>query len=209
MHHFLADWFLLIAVMSVGLISPGPDFIMTVRNSVIYSRRTGVTTAIGLGLGVAVHVTYCLGGLALIISKSIMIFSTLKIIGALYLFYIGINALRSKGFSETKTELDNTPILNNWTALRNGFITNLFNPKATMFFLALFTQILNPDASLPQKMVYGLTCILMTTMWFSIVATLLTTPRIKAKFLRASKWIDRVCGVLLIGLGIRLAVTKL
>ena len=90
-----------------------------------------------------------------------------------------------------------------------GFITNLFNPKATLFFLALFTQILSPDIAMGAKIVYGLTCIVMTMIWFSIVATVLTTPKIRAAFLRASKWIDRVCGGLFVALGIKLAVTRL
>src|SRR5688572_14033054 len=94
-------------------------------------------------------------------------------------------------------------------ALRSGFITNLFNPKATMFFLALFTQILDPQIALLEKTAYGLTCVLMTMGWFSIVATVLTTPKIRASFLKMSQWIDRVCGAIFIGLGVKLALTRL
>lgn len=210
MHSFFADWLLLATVFFVALISPGPDFIIAVRNSVIYSRRAGIITAIGFGLGVGVHVTYCLAGLAVVISKSILLFSIFNVIGALYLLYVGVNALRSKGFSEPgKTDETASPVLTDRQALYSGFITNLFNPKATLFFLALFTQVMDPNSSVTHRIIYGVTCVVMTMLWFSIVATVLTTPRIKAKFLRASKWIDRICGVLLIGLAVRLAITKL
>jgi len=206
---FFTNWLLLVGVFTVALASPGPDFVMAVRNSIMHSRRAGIMTAIGFGLGVGFHVSYCLGGLAIVISKSILLFNILKFAGAGYLFYVGYQALRSKGFDAAADE-DLKPVaMSDIAALRGGFITNLFNPKATMFFLALFTQIIDPHIGMAQQVVYGLTCILMTMLWFSIVATVLTTPAIRARFLKMSKWIDRVCGGLFIALGIKLAVTKL
>ncbi len=173
------------------------------------SRRAGIFTAIGFGLGVSIHVFYCLAGLAVVISQSIVLFSIIKWIGAAYLFYVGYHALKSKGFHQEGTAGEGAIAMTAAQALRSGFITNLFNLKATLFFLALFTQILSPDISLGEKSIYGLTCIFMTMLWFIIVATVLTTPKIRAAFLRMSKWIDRVCGAMFIALGIKLAVTKL
>jgi len=211
MDTFFTNWILLITIFTVALASPGPDFIMAVRNSVMYSRKAGIFTAIGFALGVGVHVAYCLAGLAFVISQSVILFNTIKIAGALYLFYVGYQALRSKGYQPgaTENERQATAAMSPMAALGSGFITNLFNPKATLFFLALFTQILDPHIAVPEKVIYGLTCVIMTALWFSIVATVLTTPRIKATFLRFSKWIDRVCGVLFIALGLKLAVTRL
>lgn len=200
---------MLIVVFTVALASPGPDFVMAVRNSVMGSRKAGIFTAIGFGLGVAIHVAYCLAGLALVISQSVMLFNIIKWIGAAYLFYVGWQALKSKGYTPPEEGAVAAPAMTPVQALRSGFITNLFNPKATLFFLALFTQILSPDIAMGAKIVYGLTCIVMTMIWFSIVATVLTTPKIRAAFLRASKWIDRVCGGLFVALGIKLAVTRL
>lgn len=182
---------------------------MVIRNSMMQSRRIGILTAIGLGLGVAFHVSYCLGGLAIVISQSIILFNVLKFIGAAYLFYVGYKALKSKGFQPEEGEISKTPSMSGWGAIRSGFVTNLFNPKATMFFLALFTQIMNPNVSLSVQILYGVTCILMTMLWFSIVATVLTTPWVRTKFIRFSKWLDRACGGIFIALGIKLAVTKI
>jgi RhtB (resistance to homoserine/threonine) family protein len=209
MDTFFSNWLMLIVIFTLALASPGPDFVMAVRNSVMGSRRAGIFTAIGFGLGVAVHVSYCLAGLALVISQSVMLFNIIKWIGAAYLFWVGWHALRSNGYTQGDDAGKDKPAMSALQALRSGFITNLFNPKATLFFLALFTQILSPDIDMTAKAVYGLTCIVMTMIWFSIVATVLTTPRIRAAFLRASKWIDRTCGGLFIALGIKLAVTKL
>ncbi|PZQ43370.1 MAG: hypothetical protein DI551_12270 [Micavibrio aeruginosavorus] len=209
MDPFFSNWLLLIAVFSVAVISPGPDFVMAVRNSVKYSRKAGIFTAIGFGIGVGFHVTYCLAGLAIIISQSVIVFNILKWIGAAYLFYVGIKALRSNGFEASEAGEESAADMTAMEALRSGIITNLFNPKATLFFLALFTQILSPDITVGAKIIYGLTCVAMTMIWFSIVATVLTTPRIRAVFLKASKWVDRACGGVFVALGLKLAATKL
>lgn len=200
---------MLVVVFSVALASPGPDFVMAVRNSVMGSRKAGIFTAIGFGLGVAIHVAYCLAGLALVIAQSVVLFSIIKWIGAAYLFWVGYHALKSKGYTPPEEGAEAPAAMSALQALRSGFITNLFNPKATLFFLALFTQILSPDIGIAAKAVYGLTCIVMTMLWFSVVATVLTTPKIRSAFLRASKWIDRVCGAMFVALGLKLAVTRL
>lgn len=208
MDAFISNWLLLLVVFPVALVSPGPDFVMAVRNSVLYSRRAGIYTAVGFGLGVAVHVIYCLAGLALVIAQSVVLFNIIKWAGAAYLLYVGIKALRSHGFEAEDYSGAGPQAMTAVQALRSGFITNLFNPKATMFFLALFTQILDPELMAVHKVVYGLTCVFMTMAWFSIVATVLTAPAVRMRFLRYSKLIDRVCGGLFIALAARLALAR-
>ena len=127
----------------LAVMSPGPDFIMTLRNSLLYSRKSGIYSAIGLGLGILVHVTYCLAGIALVISQSVIIFSLLKYLGAAYLLYIGIKSLRAKQSDTTEADLlTEKKDLTKRQAIRSGFITNATNPKATLFFLSLFTLVI-------------------------------------------------------------------
>lgn len=206
------NWLLLIGIFGMALASPGPDFVIAVRNSILNSRKIGVITAIGFALGVIVHVTYTLCGMAAIISQSIMLFNILKYAGAAYLFYIGIQALRSRGFEGDiiieKNNKKNKNQLSPLQALWSGFLTNVLNPKATLFFMAVISQFITPVTPLAVQALYGLTCVVMTGLWFSLVAVVLTNPKIKARFLQFTKWIDRVCGVLLIGLSIKLALTK-
>jgi threonine/homoserine/homoserine lactone efflux protein len=80
----------------LAVISPGPDFMMITRSSLIYSRRTGMYSAIGLGLGILVHVAYSLVGIGLVISQSIVLFTIIKYLGAIYLIYIGYKSLTAK-----------------------------------------------------------------------------------------------------------------
>ena len=209
MSDVLLNWGILCGVFMVALISPGPDFVVAVRSAITHNRRASIFTALGFAGGVAVHVTYCLFGIAAIVAQSIILFNILKYAGAAYLFYIGIQSLRSNGFamSENNAGLTGTPITDT-KAFRIGFMTNLLNPKATLFFMALFTQFIHADTSALVGILYGLTCVTMTFLWFSVVATILTTPAIRARFLGASQWIDRVCGVALLALGVRLAMAK-
>lgn len=197
------------AVQLVAVASPGPDFIMAVRNSVLYGRTAGVYTALGFAAGIIIHVSYCLLGLSAIIAQSVMLFTILKILGAVYLVWIGIKALRSKGLNGVDISgQPETQTKDNGHAFRDGFITNLLNPKAILYFFALFTQILQPNQPPLHMFVYGATCVVMTGSWFSIVALFLTTAKVRGAFLKGSALLDKICGGLFILLGVRLVLQK-
>ncbi len=211
----ILQWLTLIVVFALAVISPGPDFVVSVRNSILYSRRAGVLTAFGFALGTMVHATYTMLGIAALIAQSVLLFSLLKWAGAAYLLYIGYHALRSKGVGQealdeaTKIPVAQVRKMTDFQAFRSGLLTNLLNPKATLFFLAIFSQIIAPGTPDLWKAVYALTCGVMTALWFSIVALVLTHGPLRAMFVRAAKWIDRTCGALLIGLGLKVASTSL
>ncbi|MDD2324878.1 MAG: LysE family translocator [Alphaproteobacteria bacterium] len=209
---YLYQWFALMAVFSLAVISPGPDFVLAVRNSIVYSRRIGIMTAIGFGFGIIVHVTYTLLGMAAVIASSIFLFAAIKYAGAAYLIYLGWQALRSRGAGQVAVEQALSAggaraSITSWQAVRSGFLTNILNPKATLFFLAIFSQIIRVDTPPVWQVGYGLTCAFMVTGWFSIVSVVLTQGRVRSLFLRATKWIDRTCGALMIALGIKVALS--
>ena len=204
---WILNWALLIGVFGIAVISPGPDFVIAVRNSLVSGRLSGICTAFGFALGVSIHITYVMIGLAAIIAQSILLFTLIKYAGAAYLFYMGVQALRSKGFSEHKESSPKTKILSPLQSLASGFLTNILNPKATLFFLAVFSQFIGPDTTIAIKTLFGLTCFTMTFLWFSAVALFLTHPYLKSLFMKAAQWIDRICGTALIALGLRLALT--
>ena len=210
MEAFLFEWIAICTVMLLGVISPGPDFVVAVRHGVIYSRRTGLLTALGFGLGVLIHVAYCMLGIAAIIASSITAFNVIKIAGAAFLIFIGYKALRSKGFNDPSAfkGLKTREDISARKAVQIGFLTNLLNPKATLFFLALFTQVISPETPINVQLVYGASCFVIVTGWFSFVAFVLTAPRVKSTFLKSAKWIDRISGGVMIALGVRLLWTK-
>ena len=190
----------------LAVMSPGPDFVLVSQNSLMHSRKTGIYTAIGLGLGILVHVTYSLIGIGLIISRSILLFSILKFICAGYLIYIGYKAVRAK---KSVIAIDNKAKdnLGRLATIRMGFLTNVFNPKVTLFFFALFTQVINPHTPKLIELVYGLEMSTMTFVWFALVATILSHQIIKKRFVAIQHYLERSFGVILIALGIKVALS--
>ena len=161
----------LIAVITITLlavISPGPDFAMVTRNSLMLSRRAGVLTALGIGLGVLVHVTYTLVGVGLLIQQSLWLFNAIKLVGAVYLIYLGVKMLRAKPAGPLA---DSTVAsLSDAAALRTGFLTNALNPKTTVFIVSLFMQVVRPDTPLAVQIGYGAFISVAHMAWFSLVA---------------------------------------
>jgi RhtB (resistance to homoserine/threonine) family protein len=205
MHEFL----LVAGVHLLAVMSPGPDFAMVMRNSLVYSRRTGVLAAAGLGLGILLHVTYSLLGIGLIISQSVVLFNVIKLFGAAYLIYIGAKSLLAKNSARGEQTEEYQPRqedLSTLQSLRLGFLTNALNPKATLFFLALFTQVINPQTPLGIKLFYGAEMSIATFVWFSIVALILTHSRINSLFSGIKHYLEKAFGAVLIGLGIKVAL---
>lgn len=205
---FLSAWFTVLVVSLLAVVTPGPDFALTLRNSLAYSRRAGVYTAVGVGLGNLVHATYSLVGVGLIVSQSIVLFSMVKGAGAVYLIYIGCKSLRAKRTSSTATHLQPRCDISRWRAFCIGFLGNLLNPKATLFFLALFTQILQPSTPLVAQIVYGSTVAFLAAAWFTVVALAVSHPAFKQRIMAWSHWLERLTGAVLIALGLRLAIAE-
>jgi RhtB (resistance to homoserine/threonine) family protein len=201
----------LIAVLTItvlAVISPGPDFAMVSRNSLLLSRRAGVLTALGIGLGVWVHVAYTLLGVGLVIQQSLRLYAALKILGALYLIYLGVKMLRSRA-DPAPTEAAPPAAISDDAALRTGFLTNALNPKCTVFVVSLFLQVVQPAMPLAQRIGYGAFVSATHVLWFALVALLFSHGAIRAGLLRWRQWIDRAFGALLVGFGCLLAGSAL
>ncbi len=194
----------------LAVASPGPDFAVVVRESVTQGRRIGSWTALGVGCGIFVHVAYSLLGIGLIVSQSIVLFNLFKWLAAGYLLYLGWRALRARPMSlDTADEVGTTSDRSPWQAFVVGFVTNGLNPKATLFFLSLFTVVISADTPLWVQAGYGVYLAGATALWFLLVAWLFSRGRVRARFARMGHWFDRLTGAVLIGLGVRLAVSEI
>lgn len=204
---YLPEFLTVAGVHLLAVMSPGPDFVLISRNTVVYSRKVGIFSALGLAAGILVHVTYSLIGIGLLISQSIVLFSIIKFFGAGYLIYIGVKSLRAK---PVQAQVDQSSVkkdLTSWQAVRNGFLTNVLNPKATLFFLALFTQVVHPETPKLIQSFYGMEMSVMTFVWFGVVALALSHPLIKNRFTKIQHYLERFFGACLIALGIKVAVS--
>lgn len=193
--------FALITLLAV--ISPGADFAMVTRNALVSSRRAGVLTAIGISLGVLVHVAYAVLGIGLLISQSILAFNILKLLGAAYLLWLGISMLRTpKGSGETEQP---KAALGDLDALKTGFLTNLLNPKTTIFIVSVYVQVVDPATTLLAKCGYGAFMSAAHLVWFALVALFFSAGPVRRKLLSVRHWIDRTFGAILTAMGLTLA----
>jgi len=189
-------------------LTPGNDMIYVASRSVSQGSRAGYFSALGIFAGCFVHILAAIFGLSIIITQSALLFELIKYAGAAYLVYIGIKMVMTKP-AEVITDRK-IPIQNNWKLFKQGAFTNALNPKVAIFFLSFLPQFVN--ASSP----YLKTQLLTLGVWFAVQGTLVlfvvayllgrTTNFIKqnpAFWL----WQERVTGIVLITLGVKLALT--
>lgn len=205
---FLDEFLIVTLAMFIALLSPGPDFAMVLKQSITYGRKASIYSSIGIGLGISVHVIYTILGIGLIISKSIILFNIIKLLGASYLIYLGYKSLRSQGFELKEKEIQNTQEMSNTKSFIVGFLCNALNPKATLFFVSLFTVVISIDTPIYVQSIYGLFCILETMLWFIFLSFVLSQRKVREFFNNFGKWFDRVVGVVLISIGLKIAFTQ-
>ncbi|MBC8953640.1 LysE family translocator [Xenorhabdus sp. PB62.4] len=192
-----------VAIITIlAVISPGADFAMITRNSYLYGRQAGILAAFGIAVGILVHVTYTILGIGILIAHSPNMLLAIKVIGAIYLIYIGYKTLTSK----TKVDIDiNSTKIVSIAAFRTGFLTNVLNPKTTLFVVSIFTQIVSPSTGIGLQMGYGIFISLMHLFWFVGVAILFSHQKIRSAMLEKQTVLNRIIGVILIGLGVSLS----
>lgn len=203
--------FIVVGVVSLmGAVSPGPNFCIVLRNSLSYSRQTGLFTALGVSLGTVVHLFYTLVGIGVLINQSPYLYLMIKDLGAAYLFYLGLSVLLSSFKNSAGLNLNVTrsvaPI-SSFKALSQGFFTNVLNPRAALFFISLFSQFIKPSTPLMIKLAYGAINLSVTLGWFLLLVFLITGKLLMSRIDRFRILIDRAIGGVLMMLSVILLLT--
>ncbi|MEK4737593.1 MULTISPECIES: LysE family translocator [Bacillus] len=198
--------------MSICLIIlPGPDTAMATKNTLIAGKIGGVKTVFGTCVALLIHTLAAVIGLSALIVKSALLFSIFKYVGAVYLVYIGIKALLAVRNTEDLNTND-VPINNDnkhTSCFRQGFLTNLLNPKIAVFFLTFLPQFLNPNHNtFIQLLVMGLTYLILTVIWFAFYIFLIDKISAFMKKPKTQRYIQGITGIVLIGFGIKLAFER-
>lgn len=196
---FLPEFLTIVVAHALAVASPGPDFAIVLRQSLRHGRRAALWTSVGIGCGLSIHITYSLLGLGLLLAKSATALTVVKWFGAAYLAWIGVQALQAKpreGDLELTATTDAPTARTAWTT---GFLVNLLNPKAALFFISLFPLAVSPATPRLVQAGYGLWMTVTTVAWFSIVALVFTRTEVRQAFLRHGHWIDRALGVVFLG----------
>jgi len=187
--------------------SPGPDFVYVTRQSLVHGRRAGLLASLGIALGLSIHIVYSAAGLAAVIAHSAQWMTVIRIVGGGYLLWLGWQGLRP-GASASRLEIAGPALPDSaWRQVGGGFLCNAFNPKAPIYFLALFTVVLSPGLPVPTLVSYGAWIMVLQWLWFSLVALVFAHPRVRDRLLAARHWIDRAFGAAMVALGIRVLVT--
>lgn len=202
------DEFLLIAVSHFfAVASPGPDFAIVLKQSVQCGRKHAFATSAGIASGILLHVAYCLLGVAIIIASSETLFNVFKYMAAAYLAYIGVQALRSKPSTDNNDALQTALLCGTYRqAFTKGFLVNALNPKATLFFLSLFTLVISATTPTWIQGMYGVYMALATWLWFSVLSVILSRQPVRDFFKRQGYWFDRAIGLVLILLALTVVI---
>lgn len=194
-------------IATLGMLSPGPDFFLVIKNAARYSRPAAMMTSLGVIGGVATHMTYCVAGLAVVITTTPWLFGLLKYAGAAYLIWIGLHALLSRGGGK----MDVSQIARQQTTLKKaflqGYLCNLLNPKATLFFLSVFTQVLSVSSGMLDKLWYAGVILLLSVIWWPLLVVLIQSEPVRRGLAKAQKIVDKLLGGMLIALGIKVALS--
>lgn len=189
----------------LAVMSPGPDFAMVTRQTLIRGRAAGLWTAWGIATGIVFHVAYGLFGLGWLLERAPQLLDVLRYGGAAFLLWMGWNGVRAQP-AQAKTG-GSEPAEAAGRDFAVGVLTNVLNPKATLFFVALFAAVITGDTPLSLRVALGAWIVLSTGAWFSFVALSLGHARVRGWLAAHAHWIDRATGVILIALGIGMLIT--
>jgi threonine/homoserine/homoserine lactone efflux protein len=209
--HAQTYWLEFLTIASVHLLavaSPGPDFAIVLKHSISFGRRAAIMTSIGVGVAILIHVAYSLLGIGILIKTTPVLFQVFSYVAAAYLLYLGWGAIRSPA----PKKLDNVQIekvvqlISDKKAFMVGFLTNGLNPKATLFFLSVFAVAVSPDTPNVIKLAYGLYLAIATGIWFCVLSLFLSSKKVSQFIGSKGYWFDRIMGVVLILLAIKLVM---
>jgi RhtB (resistance to homoserine/threonine) family protein len=196
-----------LGVLALLTISPGQDMALVAKITLERGRRAALETSLGICSGLLVHATASALGLSVILATSAEAFTIVKLAGAAYLAYLGVRSLRDSFRAAVVAE--SAPRRRFATPYVQGLLNNVLNPKVAIFYLTFLPQFIEPAGNvLAQSLLFAVAHAVMGIVWLSAYAYVLA--RLSRLFARSGvrRWLERVTGVVLVGLGLRLAFER-
>tara|TARA_R110001583_G_scaffold85992_2_gene225105 strand:+ start:957 stop:1595 length:639 start_codon:yes stop_codon:yes gene_type:complete len=194
------DFYALVLITLVTIVTPGPDFVIVVKNTVGVSRRAGLLTAFGVSTAIWVHIFYSIAAVSFIATQSDFIFEVIQILGAIYLFWLGWKSLSSFDM-EARLEAPSSKCSAYW---KQGFINNLLNPKATLFFISIFSQVIAPNTPFYLQIGYGFIITSICLSWFCLVTLMLTIRSMEPYVEKIVRPIEKIAGIIFITYAVKI-----
>lgn len=199
----------LIIIHALAVISPGPDLVMIIQQALTHGRKSAIWSSLGLGSGILIHSTYCIIGIAWLLQLYPQISTIIQILGAGYLIYLWYSWIRQTNTTfqiKTSHQSDVSHTQSLWSAYRQWLMTNLLNPKVTLFILTLYST---TQLSTSLQIIMWLIMAVNTAAWFIIVGSILTIPRVQQHFIKAIPYITVILSCIMIWLGWWIIVQQL
>jgi len=187
----------------IALTSPGPDTAIVLRQVSLHGRIEGIKAAIGIGLGIYVHCLLAINGISLIILSNDLYKLIISIIGGAYIFYLGMTMFVSN--SQASTEINNNQSKNSFL---NGLITNIFNIKAFLFFVSLFSIIIDNLNGI-YFYIYPIYFAVMSSIWFIFLSFVVTTSKNKTFNVYSNKYISSAMSIILCAIGLFILIRSI
>ncbi|ASL85360.1 threonine export protein RhtC [Serratia marcescens] len=202
--------FLTVALVHlIALMSPGPDFFFVSQTAASRSRREAMMGVVGISLGIVVWAGVALMGLHLILQKMAWLHQVIMVGGGIYLCWMGWQLLRSARAQQAAPAAEAQVALPKaGRSFIRGFLTNLSNPKAVIYFGSVFSLFVGDSVGAGARWGLFLLIVAETFVWFSLVAVVFALPAMRRGYQRLAKWIDGVAGVLFTGFGLHLIFTR-
>lgn len=197
-------WMSLLLICILGAMSPGPSLAVVLRQTVTNGRGHGIFAGCAHALGVGLWAAMTVWGLGVLVNEYQLLFQLLTWLGAGYLIWLGINALRLAATPDLRAGQGDTETL--WQAARSGALISLLNPKLAVFFMALFSQFVSVGQELSDQLILIATATLVDGAWYTLVALLFSQPKLLEWLRLHLKRIEQITGVVLIGLAVRVAI---
>jgi RhtB (resistance to homoserine/threonine) family protein len=199
-----------IVVVLLLFLIPGPAVFLTISQTIKGGRKNGIVTGLGIAFGDLLHTCASVLGLSAILMTSALAFEIVKYLGAAYLIYLGISALIEKSKKDKKPIRKNVKIVKTNGSFHQALLIELLNPKTSLFFLAFLSQFVQNNSTpvTIQLLLLGLTFVLMSIIYTTILVFLTSTlgNKLIIKSTQSTKWLERVVGIVYIGLGLKLAL---
>lgn len=188
-------------IHAVALASPGPDFALVVKLASQESRNTAIASAVGISIAILIHTILSLTGVSLIIKSSQTLYIIVQMMGASYLAWMGVGAVKGAiQHWKARVSVDGNQLKLNKLTPTQGFMqglwTNLLNPKCMVFFIVLFSAMITPDVSLMTKLVATVIMLVLSLIWFVFIALILSKPAVQTRVQKAAPAINLVTGLL-------------
>jgi RhtB (resistance to homoserine/threonine) family protein len=195
-------------IAAIVTLTPGADTMLVVRSAIVRGRRAGLLTVLGIGSGLFIHATLSALGLSVVLVRSARAFEIVKLAGALYLVFLGLQALRSAARGAPIEARPADPAVAH-RAYAEGLLTNVLNPKVAVFYLAFLPQFISPgDPVLAKSILLASIHFVEGLVWLSLVTLFVARLRSMLAQPRVQRVLESVTGLVFIAFGVKLAVSR-